>query len=355
MSTADVEALASEIESDAPSGVDLSYDPAYFALVKSAEGTPEQQVGDSVIEAAEPNWREVREGATALLRRSHDLQLAVVLTAASVRTHGMGGLADGIGLIRRLVESRWDTLYPRLDPDDGNDPLERMNLLSPLAASAASSSDPYRIRDAVLDAVLIESRQAGRFGLRDMLLADGEDLPTSPDRATPASRELIEAAIRDADADALRAAAGEASRAAEELDTLGRLLQSLASGSAPDLKPLAALARRASASLLAGLGEAAGEGESGESGTGSDQAAGSGSPSGGSGGDGVIRSPQDVVRALDRIVAYYEKHEPSSPVPLLLGRAKRLVSRPFLEILEDMNPDAMERVYMIGGLKPPEE
>ncbi len=351
MSSLDIESLAAEIDSESPSGVDLSYDPAYYALVKSAEGTPEQQVGDSVIEAQEPNWREVRDGAAELLRRSHDLQLAVVLTAAGVRTHGMGGLADGIGLLRRLVESRWETLYPRLDPDDGNDPLERMNLLSPLAASVASSSDPYRIRDGVLDAVLVESRQAGRFSLRDMLLADGEDLPPSPSRATPASRELIDAAMRDADSDALRVTAGDAERAGEELEALGGLLQSLAPGMAPDLKPLTALVRRAAARVLAGLGESVkASSESGE-GSGSDEAGGHSS----GGGDGAIRSAQDVVRALDRIVAYYEKHEPSSPVPLLLERAKRLVSRPFLEILEDMNPEAMERVYLIGGLKPPEE
>jgi len=353
MSTFDVDALSAEISGESPSGPDLSYDPAYFALVKSAEGTPEQQVGDSVIEAQEPNWREVREGAIDLLKRTHDLQLAVVLTAAALRTHGFAGFADGVELIRRHIESRWETLYPRLDPDDGNDPLERMNLLSPLAASASSSSDPYRVRDGVLDAPLIESRQVGRFSLRDVLIADGEDLP-NPHRQGGVGRDLIDAALRDADAEQLRATADAASRAASGLDTLGEHLRSLAPGTAPDLKALASLVRRAADRLHAALGVAAEDAGSVDE-PGSASGGGGGSAGGGGGGDGAIRSAQDVVRAIDRIVAYYEKHEPSSPVPLLLGRAKRLVSRPFLEILEDINPDAMERVYLIGGLKPPEE
>src|SRR5439155_26871758 len=41
---------------------------------------------------------------------------------------------------------------------------------------------------------------------------------------------------------------------------------------------------------------------------------------------GEIRSPQDVVAALDRICFYYDRNEPSSPVPLLLQCARRLVS-----------------------------
>src|SRR4029077_15276883 len=32
---------------------------------------------------------------------------------------------------------------------------------------------------------------------------------------------------------------------------------------------------------------------------------------------GDLRSREDVVRALDAICAYYSRHEPSSPVPLL--------------------------------------
>ena len=64
---------------------------------------------------------------------------------------------------------------------------------------------------------------------------------------------------------------------------------------------------------------------------------------------GVINNRNDVIRAIDRICEYYAAHEPSSPVPLLLRRAQRLVAKSFYEILEDMVPDSMAQARIISG------
>jgi type VI secretion system protein ImpA len=60
-------------------------------------------------------------------------------------------------------------------------------------------------------------------------------------------------------------------------------------------------------------------------------------------------SREDVVILLDRICDYYQRHEPSSPVPLLLRRCKRLVSASFLEIVRDIAPDGVSQVEMWRG------
>jgi type VI secretion system protein ImpA len=52
---------------------------------------------------------------------------------------------------------------------------------------------------------------------------------------------------------------------------------------------------------------------------------------------------------LDKICAYYSRYEPSSPVPLLLQRAKRLVSKDFMEILQDLTPDSVSQAQKICG------
>lgn len=65
--------------------------------------------------------------------------------------------------------------------------------------------------------------------------------------------------------------------------------------------------------------------------------------------DGDINSRADVVRALEKICSYYERHEPSSPLPLLLQRCKRLVPLGFVDILRDMAPDALSQVELIAG------
>ncbi|HEY3595873.1 MAG TPA: hypothetical protein VGL13_18440, partial [Polyangiaceae bacterium] len=66
---------------------------------------------------------------------------------------------------------------------------------------------------------------------------------------------------------------------------------------------------------------------------------------------GEIRSRDDVVRTLDKIVDYYRRCEPSSPVPLFLERCKRLVSMNFLDILRDMTPDALSQAEVVTGIK----
>ena len=52
---------------------------------------------------------------------------------------------------------------------------------------------------------------------------------------------------------------------------------------------------------------------------------------------------------------YYERKEPSSPVPLVLKRAKRLVGKSFVYIIRDLSPDAMSQVRMVSGEKDGEE
>ena len=64
---------------------------------------------------------------------------------------------------------------------------------------------------------------------------------------------------------------------------------------------------------------------------------------------GTVNSRSDVIRVLDRVCEYYSAREPSSPVPLLLRRAQRLVEKSFMEILEDMVPDGVSQAKIVSG------
>jgi len=66
---------------------------------------------------------------------------------------------------------------------------------------------------------------------------------------------------------------------------------------------------------------------------------------------GSIQSRDDVIRALGLICDYYRNHEPSSPVPLILQRAERLVNKDFMEIVTDLTPDAVTQLQVITGKK----
>jgi type VI secretion system protein ImpA len=51
---------------------------------------------------------------------------------------------------------------------------------------------------------------------------------------------------------------------------------------------------------------------------------------------------------------YFRRNEPSSPIPLFVDRAKRLVAKDFLEVLADIAPDALAQARVAGGVPQPE-
>ncbi len=64
---------------------------------------------------------------------------------------------------------------------------------------------------------------------------------------------------------------------------------------------------------------------------------------------GEINSRDEAMRVLDKVSDYFVRHEPSSPVPMLIRRAKRLVSKNFMEIVRDLAPDGLPQVEKIRG------
>jgi type VI secretion system protein ImpA len=63
----------------------------------------------------------------------------------------------------------------------------------------------------------------------------------------------------------------------------------------------------------------------------------------------AVNSRADVLRELDRICSYYDANEPTSPVPMLLRRAKRLVSMSFVEIVRELAPSGVTEIETLRG------
>ena len=67
--------------------------------------------------------------------------------------------------------------------------------------------------------------------------------------------------------------------------------------------------------------------------------------------EGEIRSREDVLKLLQKICQYYDRNEPSSPVPLMLKRAARLAEMDFMQIINDLSPDAIPQIRTVTGEK----
>jgi type VI secretion system protein ImpA len=62
-----------------------------------------------------------------------------------------------------------------------------------------------------------------------------------------------------------------------------------------------------------------------------------------------VATRADVVATLDRVCDYYARHEPSSPVPLLLKRARGLVDKSFVDLLGELAPEGLAQLTQVIG------
>ncbi len=344
----DPEVLLKTKSEDSPSGENLEYDPAFTELELAAQPVEDQQVGDSVNEGHDPDYRDVVQKAVAVLEQSHDLRAGVFLADASLHTEGLPGFADATTVLRGFLEDYWDTCHPELDEDDDDDPTMRVNAIQGLCGQPGGIAGPSPVYRSLRRAALTDSRGFGRFSIRDVEVSEGQiSLPegeTGPDTAT------ISAAFQDTDGDVLAATLSASRTALENTRAISAVFDEKTPGMGPDLDPLIKMLMQ----IEKRVGEFAGgeiiaspeDGGALESTTGAAEAnAPAAQPV------GAINSRTDVTNALERIVGYYRQNEPSSPIPMLLERAKRLVNADFLTIMEDIAPGGVENVRVVGGLE----
>jgi type VI secretion system protein ImpA len=344
MSTIDVDAWLAEIETGAPCGPNLEYDPAFIALEQEALGKPEVQYGKTITAAVPPEWKLVRRMASSLLERSRDLRLAVHLLRANLALHGIGGLADVIELVARLLGERWDAVHPALDPDDDLDPTLRINSLAVLADAAL-------VRD-VKEATLVVLPGLGPLSIRTLEVASGEVAPLAGQEKLAVAS--IDKAIADIDPAQLTASVTALARAlAGAVEIEVTLVRQVGSSQALNLDPLVRPLRRAHEFLARHVPQEAPAADAGEAVPDSANNNNQGSPGSiavpARGISGDIASREDVVRMLDKLLQYYSSHEPSSPIPILIERARRLVPMTFMEVLDEMVPGGTAQIAVIRG------
>jgi type VI secretion system protein ImpA len=336
-----LEARLAPIDGESPTGPDLEYDADFLALERAAAPKAERVMGDEVKAAEEPDWDQVAEMALALLRRSKDLRVAVHLATAWLRSSGMPGWAAGMGLVRGLLENFWEGVYPQLDAEDDNDPTARVNAVVPISsldgALAYFQITPF-----------VQSPRLGRFSLRDLRIANGELKPAGTadgEASAAASMTEIEACCMDCAEEELAAAAAAVDAMLEHVRAIDRIFSEHIGTAGPELKPLLAdgqeLKKLLDAQVARRHPQTAAEDvvEGGETTSGTGAAA----------GNGRINGPQDVLRRIDEICDYYARAEPSSPVPLLLRRAQRLVGMNFADLMKDLAPGGMNELQVISG------
>lgn len=331
-----------------PCGENMEYDPRMMALEEDIVGKPEQQMGDSIIPATPPNWKDILKNAASLLEDTRDLRVFIYWTAAQLAREGLSGLYEGLQHILYFSTEAWDELWPVPDDGDVQERLSAFALLSPMAGSFDADMTVVQL---LLDQKLCFSHAVGSYSLRDIREAQ--------ETGNEEARKLIRAAYLDSPEAELEKVKTCIDNILQCLRDIRECYDNHGMGT-PDLRmitdivkemqlfyksqpaeqpevPAPTVSEAPSASVSAAPAAAAGPVVA------VPVALPAAAP-------GVINGRQDAIRTMKALCQWFEENEPSSPVPYFLKRAIRCVGANLFDIVEDLAPQMKEQLKLI--LKP---
>jgi type VI secretion system protein ImpA len=327
---AELATLSQAVEGSGPCGDNLDGTPELAALESL------RVFGLLTPSDAHTDWGQIRSHALSLLGRSRDFRVLAHYTAALFRTATLGEALRVLPLVETWLAQYWSDVHPRLDEDA----IARRNSLNCFA-------DRVAIIDALRRSPLLTHPQLGAFSLRDIDIATGAQPNPDPDQESRTATE-VESAIATADIAALRAVSNSASRAEKSLTATQDIMREKCGvQDVPELEPLIRQLSRIQQVLSQRIG-AESANDAAATSSGSDASLATQAQSAAA---GPIRSRQDAARALEAVASYFRRNEPGSPVPLLVDRAKRMISMDFLELLADLAPEALEPARRATGVQ----
>ncbi|TPI41389.1 type VI secretion system protein TssA [Mesorhizobium sp. B3-1-6] len=368
-----------------PSGEDLRNDPAFHELERLTE--PQLKVvhdGNSkpASQSSPVDWAAVLERAEELRTRGRDLRLLVIVARALANEEGLAGLAQGLTLIARTFEQYWDTMHPSLrtgapreaalrrinallDLQNGQEGLlanlRQVAFFSPRAIGPISGRD---LEQAALDERVMLQEAASGLGT-----AEKAALTSAHNQLLNRVRTGCAAQIDQA-ADVMTSLLADARAAIAALEAVDTALNARIEGhgaTVPELKKflqrlLTTLERNSSGGATANgaakpAPQAAAESAMpARNGHGAETMASVASPVDASAGlPDRINSRDEVVKCLDLVVAFYDRTEPSSPIPHLARRVRRMVHMDFVELMEDLAPSGLKEFRQLAGVPDPKK
>jgi len=367
----DLAAWLRPLDGENPSGEDLRNDPRFHDLLRALEPQVNVVYDDRnrpVSQSSTPaDWAAALARAEEMREQGRDLRLLIIVTRALSNQHGLAGLAEGLELISKSLEEFWDSLHPALRGGAPRDAaLRRMNALLDLQNGQTGVLADLRqlpvFNSPGLGPISGRDLEQGSLDDRTMLQEAASGLGNAERAALSKSHEqLINkiragiAALADRSPEqfaGILQGAKHARSALSELDTIinkrigtvghsvpeltrfiDRVLTSLERGKAmPGEKPAEAAAAPVAAAQANGHAAPA-----------STAVSAAGLPD-------RIASREEVVKCLDLVISFYDRTEPSSPIPHLAKRVRRMVHMDFLELMEDLAPSGLKEFRTLAGV-----
>lgn len=335
--------LMQPIAADEPCGPSLEYDAEYAVLLARLNPGTEAQYGPFVGVPEAPNWAEIERDCRRLLLRTKDINLLVWLCRARTRLAQAAGLVQMLSTLHAMLRAWPDTLHPQKVIEGELDPAVRANALAALA-------DPDGLLGDVRD-VVAATQTVLRLTVRDVERALAPR--RAPDALEPEAVRQQLHALRVAAAGDPLAPVHLLAQAAHLVGAIQAWIDVHLYDHGPSLAPLAQLLRPFAVPVKSPT---------------------SGPPATPIGVTGV-RAPlpvdpvggeftaygfmpatpastrDDMLRSIRGARDWFETHEPSSPVAVLLRQAERMVGKRFHEIADAIPLDLLRQWETANGDK----
>ena len=317
------------------SGEDLEYSAEFIELERLVRRQDTVEYGEHLYAPESVDWAQVEKLCLGLYENTLDLRVVVILARCLLERYGFSGFIAGLRLISLLLRQRWESIHPLLVAEDQFDPLIRINTLAELAVPAtimvalkrqvlATTDDGQVLCLADLDIInsAEETAQSERRQLLSKLISPNcsVELVRSLGQINALYRELNEITLCLEGRTAIHGIS-PLQNMSSSLRKWARVVEEHVRIVTPQLSVPAPQDWRVAMQPRPGNSERWGD---------------------------SCESREDVVRALDAICAYYQQQEPSSPVPFLLARVRRLTSMSFINIIAELAPDALSDLRRLG-------
>lgn len=334
MTALQLEMYSTPIDDANPCGNALDYDLSFIELEIAAKGKSGHQLGDSVVAPQPPDWVAVDRLVQEVCCQSKDLRVAVVAVRAALALHGVEGLRNSLEGLAIYIEEFWNGLHPRPDSDNPDDEIIRTNALANLCDAEGLLND-LRLMP------ISRSRSYGNFSLVDWSAAHAEAAGSS--EIGEPSLTTIEQAFRDTSTDFLFSMDSEIAGAVAAVSRIQASVGERVNATlVPSLQPLIDVLDQIR-KLVGGYLPV------------QEVSEGIPDPIPAVPPPGDICDRSDIIHSLDRICRWYRVNEPSSPVPALLERVKRLVAKDFMALLLEVAPNGAAEFRALAGLSPQDE
>lgn len=365
----------SPLDGENPSGEDLRNDPRFHEIERLLEPQTKVSYDDRnrpTEQVTVPaDWTAVLAKAEELRPNGRDLRLLVIVTRALANEQGFAGLTQGLSLIAGTIEQHWETMHPLLrrnaPPRDAA--LRRINALADLQNGQDGVLSDLRRK------VFLTPRAIGPIHGRDLEQAALDDRTMLSEAASGLNAKeqaaLVEAhgqlilrvragcaAYADQSAGDMSALTDSARDSLAAIDQLDAVLNAKLESTGQNVPALKRFLERTLATL-----ERAQVPQASEASSPANDAPASAPQSNGHApgafaavsGQAVglpdkINSRDEVVKCLDLVVAFYDRTEPSSPIPHLARRVRKMVHMDFVELMEDLAPSGLKEFRLLAGI-----